>query len=193
MVRSARSRTAAISTRRAPRSARWSVGWPAATRGTTALPPRTVRTVHVRRTRPRHRRLICLSQASLRSLPLEQVQSSSGELGSVELPQKCFERDDLARGNSPCQHSTQFLSNCLFAIVRPPLWPVKIERGQPSTRQLSEPGNLTGRSERNNLNGLCLRDALQFRGSHWRLVKNHGVAARLPISPRVTLMDLSSS
>src|SRR5207247_1475320 len=87
MVRSARSRTTAISTRRAPRSARWSVGSP-----------------------------VCL-----------------------------------------------------------PLGPGKIERGQPSTRQLSEPGNLTGRSERNNLNGLCLRDALQFRGSHWRLVKNHGV------------------
>ena len=56
---------------------------------------------------------------------------------------------------------------------------MKIERGQPTTRQLSEPGNLTGGSERDNLNRLRLRDALQFRGSHWRLVKNHGVCGEV--------------
>jgi hypothetical protein len=119
--------------------------------------------------------LICLRQASLRPLPLEQVQSSSGELRSVVLLEKPLERDYLARRNSPRQYCAQLLSNCFLAIVRSSFGPVKIERGEASAGELSEPGDFTGSSQGNYLNRFRLGHPLELGWGHWRLVKNHGM------------------
>lgn len=108
------------------------------------------------------------------------MQSSSGELRSVELGEKWLERDYLARRHAPRQYRTQLLSDCFLTIVGSPFGTVKIERSEPPARELSEPGNFTRRSQGNNLNGFRLGHPLELRGAHRRLVKDHRVRGDVP-------------
>jgi len=59
--------------------------------------------------------------------------------------------------------------------MRPALRAGEIERGEPSTRQLPEPGNLSGSRQYHDLNRLCLRGSLELSGRHRGLEENHGV------------------
>ncbi len=64
--------------------------------------------------------------------------------------------------------------------MRATLGPVKIQRGESPSRQLSEPGDFARRCNHNDLNRLRLRDAVQLRGRHRRLIENHRVRGGAP-------------
>jgi hypothetical protein len=64
------------------------------------------------------------------------------------------------------------------------LRPGEIERGKASARQLSEPRDLPRPGDHYDLDGLCLSNALQLRGCHWRLIENHRVGLSCEIGLR---------
>jgi hypothetical protein len=115
------------------------------------------------------------SSASLCALALEQVKRRGSELRSIELLEKRLQRDDLARRNTAIQHRPKLLSNSGLAIMRPALGAGEIERGEASTRQLSEPGNLSRSRQYNDLHRFCLSGSLELRGRNRRLEENHRV------------------
>jgi hypothetical protein len=125
--------------------------------------------------RLRRRRSVLGRRASLGALALEQVKRCCSELRCIELLEERLERDDLTRRNTAIQHRPQLLSHRCLAIMRPALRAGEIERREPSTRQLPEPGDLSGSRQYNDLNRFCLRGPLELRGSNGRLEENHRV------------------
>ena len=140
----------------------------------------SARALAIRRPRPRGRRLIRIGLASLSPLALQYVKSGGGELSPVEFLEQRLERDDLAGGNSAREHRAQLLAHRFLAIVSASLGPVKIQRGESSARQLPEPGDFARRCHDDDLNRLRLRDAVQLRRGHRRLIENHRVRGGAP-------------
>ena len=131
--------------------------------------------IAIRRPRPRDWWSVLGCRAPLGSLALQQVKRGGSELRGVELLEQRLERDDLARRNTARQHRPQLLSHRFLAVMGAALGPAEIERREPSTRQLPEPGDLSGSRQYHDLNRLCLGNPLELRGRHRRLVKNHRV------------------
>jgi hypothetical protein len=136
---------------------------------------RSPRPIAICRSRLRRRGSVLSRRAPLSALALEQKKRRGSELRGIELLEQRLQGDDLARRNAAIQHRPQLLSNSRLAIMRAALRAGEIERGEPSTRQLSEPGNLSGSRQYNDLNRFCLSGSLELRGRNRRLEENHRV------------------
>jgi hypothetical protein len=123
-------------------------------------------------------------RTSLGTFALEQIKRGGGELRGVKLLEERLERDDLARRNTAIQHCPQLLSYRCLAIVRPALWACEIQGSEPSTCQLSEPGNFPRSRQYDDLNRLCLRGLLELGRRNRRLKENHCVCRAAEIIPR---------
>jgi hypothetical protein len=123
-------------------------------------------------------------RASLGTFALEEKERRGGELRGVELLEERLECDDLARRNTAIQHRPQLLSHHCLPIVSPALGTGEIQGSEPSTRQLSEPGNFSRSRQYDDLNRLCLSGALELGGRNRGLEKNYRVCGATEIIPR---------
>src|ERR1700694_2123222 len=131
--------------------------------------------IAIRRPRPGEWGSVLRCRAPLGALALEYVKRSGSELRRVELLEQGLQRDDLARWNTTVQHCPELLSNGCLAIVRTALGASEIQRREAPTRQLPEPGDLSGPRQNHHLHRLCLSNALELGGRNRRLEKNHRV------------------
>jgi hypothetical protein len=116
--------------------------------------------IGIRRSRLRGWSSMLGRRTSLSALALEQVKRRGSELRGIELLEERLERDDLARRNTAIQYRPQLLSHRCFAIMRPALGTGEVERREPSTGQLSQPGDLARSRQHHDLHRLCLGSAL---------------------------------
>jgi hypothetical protein len=133
------------------------------------------RSIAVGRSRLCGRRSVLGRRASLGALALEEIERGRGKLRGIELLEERLERDDLARRNAAIQHRPELLSHRCLSIMRPAFRAGEIERGEPSTRELSEPGDLAWSRQYHYLNRFCLSGALELRGRNRWLKKDHRV------------------
>ena len=138
------------------------------------------RALAISRPRPSGRCLVRFGLASLGPLALQYVKSGGRELRPVEFQEQRLQRYDLAGGNSAREHRAQLLAHRFLSVMGAPLGPVKIQRGESSTRQLPQPGDFARRCHDDDLNRLRLRDSVQLRRGHRWLIENHRVRGGAP-------------
>jgi hypothetical protein len=114
-------------------------------------------------------------RAPLGPLALEQVKRGSCELRRIEFFEQRLEGDDLAGRNAAVQHCPQLLTHGCLAIMCAALRAGEIERREPSTSELPQPGDFSGPGQDNDLNRFCLSDSLKLCRSDRRLEKDHRV------------------
>jgi hypothetical protein len=136
---------------------------------------RSPRSIGVRRSRLRGWSSMLGRRTSLSALALEQIKRRGSELRGIELLEERLERDDLARRNTAIHYRPQLLSHRCFAIMRPALGTGEVEGREPSTGQLSQPGDLAWSRQHHDLHRFRLSGALEFRRRDGGLEENHRV------------------
>jgi hypothetical protein len=98
--------------------------------------------------------------ATLRPLPVEKLKGGRRDFQRVKGLEKRLEKNDLPGRNTSHQNGTELLTHSVFTILCSALRPVKDDRYQPSTSELTKRRNFRGLRENHYFNGFRQRRGL---------------------------------